>query len=215
MKNTNIDIYLIRHAESEYNAHHNHKIGGRSSWAELTPKGIEQARALGRRLHQEDLHFDAVYCSPAIRTQQTARYAFEEAGQTPHITLIPSLQELSQGDWEGLVRETVFGRADIAAALAADNWNLIPGYERKGESQAMVAARMGSWLEAIIEQQKGTIAAFTHGMAIKFLLTDQFGYDRQTAYQMPMDNTGISTITYRNGILTHKTHNDTTHLKQL
>lgn len=210
-----LEIYLIRHAETEVNVE-NHKIGGRSNWTELTKNGIAQARALGERLRSENIFFDAVYSSPAVRTQQTARYCLESMSQPIHgVQLEPLLIELSQGDWEGKLREEIYSRPHVAEGLKRDNWTYIPGDIILGESQEQTAQRMKRCLDEMIKKHReGRIAAFSHGLAIKFLLTEEFGYDKKTAYTIPIDNTSITILRHHNGKLTCSTRNDTTHLQQ-
>ena len=60
-------IYFVRHGETYNNI--KNLIGGNS---ELSPKGIEQAKATAELL--KDIKFDAIYVSDYIRTRQTAEY---------------------------------------------------------------------------------------------------------------------------------------------
>ena len=61
-------LYLIRHGQASY---------GEPDYDRLSPRGIEQARAIGRWAAREQL--DAVYAGPLRRQQQTAQYAAEAA----------------------------------------------------------------------------------------------------------------------------------------
>lgn len=76
MNDSELLIYLIRHGESEINLAPEF-IGGRSNWAELTQEGVVQAKLLGNWFNHNGIEFNAVYSSPAIRAQQTARYFCE------------------------------------------------------------------------------------------------------------------------------------------
>lgn len=62
--NNMLDIYLIRHAESEMN-NNRHLIGGRSNYTQLSQRGIHQANLLGQRLKQSGIVFDNIYSSSA------------------------------------------------------------------------------------------------------------------------------------------------------
>jgi len=77
-----LDIFLIRHAESHGNVNH-HLIGGRSDHFPLTEHGKLQAQKLGERLVAENLQFDQVFSSVAIRAQETARIVCKELA-IPH-----------------------------------------------------------------------------------------------------------------------------------
>ena len=158
------ELYLVRHAESEMNVIQDEIISGRSNWAELTSKGISQAKNLGKYFLENNFSFDKIYSSPAIRTQQTARYCLEEMKELRRpIELDEQILELSQGDWEGKNRASIYQRPDISKILEKDNWKLIPGDKIYGESQKMVADRMKYWIERISDKHKdGKILAFTH-----------------------------------------------------
>lgn len=185
--------------ESEVNFEFANFIQGRSNWSELTPLGIEQSKILGRRQKEENIEFDIVFVSPAIRTQQTLRYAMFEANRyylKPNIDL--RLQELCQGDWERKDRNKIYSSKEFEEKLEkvwGTSWNLIPGSEIKGESQAMTANRMIDFFEETLALHEGkNIGIFGHGLAIKLLYTVLFNFDRETAYKIPLENTSISQI---------------------
>ena len=67
-----LDLYLIRHAESDMN-NSNHLIGGRSNDTPLTKRGMSQAKLLGWRLKSDGIQFDKVYSSTALRANTTAQ----------------------------------------------------------------------------------------------------------------------------------------------
>jgi broad specificity phosphatase PhoE len=132
---------------------------------------------------------------------------------TQLVELESSLVEQSQGDWEDKLKEHIYSRTDVKEGFDKDSWNYVPGDEIKGESHATVARRMNGWLERMVEEHsQGKIAAFTHGLAIKYLLTDIFDFDKTTAYKIPIDNTSISIIKYKDGRLICTKRNDTSHL---
>jgi broad specificity phosphatase PhoE len=62
-------LYLIRHGQASY---------GEADYDRLSPRGIEQAHAVGRWAAHQRL--DALYAGPLRRQQQTAQYANEAAG---------------------------------------------------------------------------------------------------------------------------------------
>ena len=90
-------VFLVRHAETFGN------IEGRfcgHSETELTPKGVEQAQALGRRLRGQ--RFDAAYSSDLSRAHRTALYALEHHAEPIEAVLDPDLREMHYGEWESL-----------------------------------------------------------------------------------------------------------------
>lgn len=211
-----LDIYLIRHAETEVNKDFKDRIGGRCNWAELTPKGIVQARVLGKRFFEEGLMFDEIYSSPAVRTQQTVRHCLEAMGTLGQpVELMDGLVELTHGDWEGQDRDAIYAREEVQRGLAEDNWNFVPGDEIKGESQGEGARRMKGCITVMVgERTKGKVMVSTHGLAIKYLMAELFGFDKKTAYTVPIDNTSITLVRYQSGSLDLITMNDVAHLKK-
>jgi broad specificity phosphatase PhoE len=71
-------LYLIRHGQASY---------GEADYDRLSPRGIEQARAVGRWAAHKRL--DALFAGPLRRQQQTVQYAREAAGGT-----LPQVQDL-------------------------------------------------------------------------------------------------------------------------
>lgn len=71
-------LVLVRHGQSEWNLK-NLFTGWRDP--DLTPKGIDEAKAAGRALKAKGLHFDAAYTSELIRAQHTLALILSELGQ--------------------------------------------------------------------------------------------------------------------------------------
>lgn len=188
-------ILLIRHGESEINVQQPPVIGGRSSWCELTPRGIAQARALGRWLAARGETCDRVVSSTAVRAQQTARYCLEEAGiPLRRIQLFPELEELSQGEWENQLRSVIL-TPETVGEIEALHWEFrAPG----GESMADVHRRAMGWLEREILEGHAVpgrrVWVFCHGVLIKALLAGLFDLERRTAWQISIDNTSITEL---------------------
>ena len=97
-----LELYFIRHAECEANTHPE-IIGGRSNSSPLTANGKEQARKLYQRLN--NINFDEIFCSPAVRAIETARIGI---GSLEKIIITDKLQELDQGEWTGKVRKDTY-----------------------------------------------------------------------------------------------------------
>ncbi|SHI45660.1 Histidine phosphatase superfamily (branch 1) [Desulfofundulus thermosubterraneus DSM 16057] len=88
-------IYLVRHGETIWNAEL--RFQGHSDTA-LSPRGLEQARALARRLRGEN--FSAFYASDLQRALNTARILAEPHGLP--VVPLKALREINFGAWEGL-----------------------------------------------------------------------------------------------------------------
>ncbi len=188
-----IDLYLIRHAECENNIN-NHLISGRSNHSPLTKNGIKQAMLLGMRLKRENIKFDEVYSSPAIRTMETAKLSL---GNIDDIIISDNLQELDQGDWVGRLREEVYSKETIKE-IDKDCWNFRPP---NGETQAEVQKRVYDVIKKNVINNNDKITAFyTHGVAIKCLLKDVMNLDHRITWRIQIDNTSITQLRYDNGL---------------
>lgn len=75
-------LVLIRHAQASY---------GQADYDRLSPRGIEQARALGTGLAGAGI--DRLYRGPHVRHAQTAELAAEAAGGLPELTVLDELAE--------------------------------------------------------------------------------------------------------------------------
>ncbi|KRK70912.1 2,3-diphosphoglycerate-dependent phosphoglycerate mutase [Lacticaseibacillus nasuensis] len=71
-------LVLIRHGQSEWNLSNQF-----TGWVDvdLSEKGVEEAKAAGRKLKEAGLEFDQAYTSVLTRAIKTLHYALEESGQ--------------------------------------------------------------------------------------------------------------------------------------
>jgi broad specificity phosphatase PhoE len=185
-------LYLIRHAESEYNKSFSHLVGGRSNPVPLSFEGIEQAHKLGHRLAKEKYHFDKIYSSTAVRAKDTAEISL---GHTNHpledIIFSDQLLELNQGDWTGQNRVEMY-TPEILKKLNADPWNFSAPH---GESQKQVEERMMEYIyEDVLSGNPKTAIIYGHGVAFKCLLRGIIGSKPEHTYMIRLDNASISEL---------------------
>jgi probable phosphoglycerate mutase len=198
-------IYLIRHAECKMNQEFN-LIGGRSNDSPLTKDGIAQAEFLGKRLERENINFDAVYSSPAIRTIKTQEISYPYA----KAIICEDLQELCQGEWTGRKRIEVY-TPETLEKIRRDGWNFAPP---GGESQRIVGKRVLNELNNIIKDKNNSdmIGIYTHGGSIRYLLATLDLIPKKDAWKVPIDNTSITELEYKNNKYYLKRINDSSHL---
>ena len=70
-------LFLLRHAQALSTP-----AGGQDFDRKLSPKGIEDAQALGRHLKSKGYKPDFILCSSAQRTRQTCENIIEGYGKT-------------------------------------------------------------------------------------------------------------------------------------
>ena len=155
-------VYLIRHAEAEGNLYrrcHGHYD------AVITARGYRQIAALAKRFEGERV--DAVYSSDLTRTMTTALAITRVHGLPLRTT--PELREVGVGVWEDKTW-TWLGKFDRERLLAfntdAGNWHV-----EGGEDMSVLLARLRRALDGIIAAHPGgTVAVFSHGMALRLLI---------------------------------------------
>ncbi len=184
------EIYLIRHAETEYNRI-NDKIGGRSSHLHITEKGQEQAQILRKWLNENDLIFDQMFCSTSVRAKETMSFLTDDISSVIYSI---ELEELSQGDWEGLPRKEIHTEERLAE-INANNYKF---KAPNGESQEEVELRMYNFITKNIlsQNQEGKYAIVTHGMSIRCLLRKILNSNPAMTHKIGIDNTSVTKLKY-------------------
>ncbi|NNM78751.1 histidine phosphatase family protein [Sphingomonas sp. ID1715] len=163
-------LLLIRHA-----AHGDldRRFTGRADGVPLTDAGRAQARALGQRLASERI--DAIYCSPRLRTRETAEAV--AAHRSVPIEEHDALDEIDLGDWTGARIEDLIGTPEFTA------WNERrgDGCPPNGEPYAAVAKRATAFAAGLASRHAGQIVALvSHQDVIKALVAGALG--------LPLDN---------------------------
>lgn len=175
--NPRLEIYLLRHGETEWNIEG--RLQGQKNSA-LTARGREQAHHLGRtlaaRLGPGSL---SMHVSPLGRACETAAILREYLSSAEPV-LEPRLQEMTLGIWEGLTRAEVNARWNgvIGADSNAAWWFLAPG----GESYDHFRDRVRSWLA----EQSGTIIAVSHGITTRMICGEYLGLTRKERLSLPV-----------------------------
>lgn len=191
-----LSIYLLRHAETDYNAD-NKFVGGRSNHLSLSAKGEKQAVEIGKVLGDSNIRFDKVFCSIANRTQKTLEIILSQAHITNEpIILSEEIQELSQGDWEGKPRSEIY-TPERLLEINSNQWLF---KAPNGESQKDVEERMLSFISnnIINRYSEGKYLIVGHGVAFKCLLRGILNISTLTAYKLLIENTSLTKLRYDN-----------------
>lgn len=199
------EVIVVRHAETYGN------IEGRfcgHSETELTPKGVLQAQALGRRLKGQ--HFDAAYSSDLTRALFTARYAIEHHAEPLDPRLDRDLREMHYGEWEGLQAKEIGERS---AELLRDFFRMkLPGAPG-GETIEQVRERTTAAVRRVVDaHQGGQVLVVSHGNAIMAMLAELLGMPRESTWSFAVANTSITRLQFgRSGRVTLTGFNDHAH----
>ena len=96
-------LVLVRHGQSDWNLK-NLFTGWKDP--DLTPLGIEEAKAAGARLKAKGLGFDVAFTSALVRAQNTLALALAELGQSDLQTIRDqALNERDYGELSGLNKD--------------------------------------------------------------------------------------------------------------
>ena len=99
----NRQLVLVRHGQSDWNLK-NLFTGWKDP--DLTPLGIEEAKAAGARLKAKGLAFDIAFTSALVRAQHTLTLALAELGQSDlHTIRDQALNERDYGELSGLNKD--------------------------------------------------------------------------------------------------------------
>ena len=181
-------IYLIRHGEVAGNAGAHRTFAGARD-LELTPRGLEQARAIAARL--ESVHLDAIYASTLQRAHVTADLIAANHGLP--VTRLSAWNEVNYGEWEGL------GEAEIAAdwgdlwrARVADPWEIAPP---GGESYQMLWTRLApAWNKITRDHSGQAVAIVGHNGSLRVLLCQLLDAPPSNARRLQIGNCSLTKI---------------------
>ena len=181
-------LYLIRHAEAEGNRY---RIAHGQYDSALTPRGYQQLAALRRRFL--DVPLDAVYGSDLLRTRATASALYVPKGLP--FRPLPLLREVNLGDWEC----RTWGELQRLDPQMLLDFNLRPRlwHVAGAEDFSAVGERMLRGVRQIIAENPGrTVAAATHGSALRILLGLLKGWTLEEIGERGghCDNTGVTLL---------------------
>lgn len=198
-------LILVRHGETDWNRER--RIIGRTDLP-LTPRGQEQAQALGRAL--ASVRIDAIYASSLRRARDTAL-----AIAQPHsLTVIPldGLLELDAGELDGLTpAEARIGHRPFLEQWSQGDPDLAaPG----GESLGQVQRRAWSVLESLQERHReGTIVLVSHYFVLLVLMCRALGLPLSRFRRLRQSVAAISILDFSGTEASLALLNDTCHLQ--
>jgi phosphohistidine phosphatase SixA len=81
-------VVFLRHARTVAEQVDTGRLGDRAGQRNLSPQGIEQARALGRAFKDLDIRFGRIIVSPVFRARDTAELAFGAGNFTESMEVV-------------------------------------------------------------------------------------------------------------------------------
>lgn len=201
-------LYITRHGETEWN-----REGKMQGWqnSNLTDKGVENARKLGKRL--KDIDFDFIYCSPLGRAVDTANYI--RGDKATRIIIKDSLREMGFGCWEGKEHEEVMSRYP---EQRHNFWHRPHLYEPvDGESYEELLERVKAVFDEIIgDEASRNVLIVTHAAVIKAIYSIVKNIPLEDFWGEPyMYDTCLTVMEISGGEVGLLLEADTSHLEQL
>jgi broad specificity phosphatase PhoE len=199
-----IEIYLIRHGQTEWNS--KKRFQGQLD-IQLDETGIRQAKQLSERL--EDVHFDAVYSSDLKRAHVTASALCEKRNQG--INIIPDLKEVCFGLWEGRAIHEVMTDKHSGGCQWFNNPSSrdIPG----GETVEQIMTRIDAVIDQVLDRHsEGRVALVTHGNLIRYFLLKCLKFPDELFSRTDIGNTSINILRWENDNFHLHCINDCSHL---
>jgi broad specificity phosphatase PhoE len=167
-------LYIVRHAQSEENRGEHDDAEGDAPLSEV---GREQAKRLGERFARQRV--DAVYSSPMLRAQQTARAIADSWGVT--IGTLDDLREVDMGD----AQDDPNSYSEEAMQALRERftqrptWDAFPGSEGSASARKRIVGAM----DRVIEECAGKkVAIVAHGMVIMTYVSHVLGLKRDMVF---------------------------------
>ena len=200
-------VYIVRHCETDGNAL---KIFQGHTDMDINELGSKQLVALENKFKK--INLDAVYTSPLMRAQKTAKAVLGEK-KIPLIT-DDGLIEINGGVYEGRtyqeLRETY---EEFGEMWQFSPWKFAP---ENGETMPQAYERIWNTVSRIVKENKDkSIAIISHGFVIRSLFCKIMKDDPEKFCEIPFGtNTSVSLLEFENKIPTITYLNDASHLTE-
>ncbi|KAB7898448.1 phosphoglycerate mutase GpmB [Rouxiella sp. S1S-2] len=184
-----LQVYLVRHGETEWNAAR--RIQGQSD-SPLTEKGTFQAQQVAERVRNEGITH--VIASDLGRTKRTAEIIADACGCK--VITDPRLRELHMGvletrNLDGLNPEEELWRKQMVDGTPEGR---IP----QGETMNELAARMREALESCLNLPEGSKPLLvSHGIALGCLISTILGLPAYAERRLRLRNCSISRVDHQ------------------
>ncbi len=190
-----VQLVFARHGETTLNI--GKQFRGRAD-PPLTAHGEEQALDLARRLSGRNAI--AIYSSPRLRAQQTARPLASALGREP-ITA-PAIDDFDFGKWTGRTAEEVSGESPALYTqwLKATERVVFPG----GEAVDDALKRIRAFLDEMRTRHASqTVVAVTHDAVVRCVVCLALDAPLAAYHRIAVDLTSTTELTIGDSIRLH------------
>jgi len=184
-----LQVYLVRHGETEWNAAR--RIQGQSD-SPLTEKGIFHAQQVAERVRNEGITH--VIASDLGRTKHTAEIIADACGC--QVVTEPRLRELHMGVLEARNIDSLTAEEEVWRKQMVDGTPR--GRIPEGETMSELAARMREALNNCLSLPAGSKPLLvSHGIALGCLISTILGLPAYAERRLRLRNCSISRVDYQ------------------
>lgn len=184
-----LQVYLVRHGETEWNAAR--RIQGQSD-SPLTAKGEHQAHLVGKRVSREGITH--VITSDLGRTRRTAQIIADACGCD--VIEDARLRELHMGVLEERLIDSLTPQEEQWRKRMVDG--TADGRIPQGESMLELGARMRAALESCLALPQGSKPLIvSHGIALGCLISTVLGLPAYAERRMRLRNCSLSRVDHQ------------------
>jgi len=184
-----VELILVRHGETIWNREG--RVQGFSD-IDLSDVGVQQARQLALSL--KDAPILAIYSSPLIRAQSTARI-INEYHHAP-LYIEPGLMEMDQGDFEGLTFQELLA----CEKGFLQKWMSDPASVQMPNGESFIELQGRAWkvIEGIVAQS-GSALVVSHNFTIAAILCKIRNVSQSQFRKVCVDTASRTIIRFENG----------------
>lgn len=184
-----LQVYLVRHGETEWNAAR--RIQGQSD-SPLTAQGEHQAYLVGQRLAREGI--TQVITSDLGRAQSTAKIIADACGCD--VMDDSRLRELHMGVLEERLIDSLTPQEELWRKQMVDG--TADGRIPQGESMVELGRRMQAGLQGCLQLPEGSKPLIvSHGIALGCLISTVLGLPAFAERRLRLRNCSLSRIDYQ------------------
>lgn len=183
------DLYIVRHGNTFDKGDTVTRVGARTDLP-LSQSGREQAAQLSEEFqHLVPDGFARAYCSPLLRTRQTADAILAGRDDAPDLETLEFLREVDYGPDENQPEETVIARVGADALQAWDEAAIPPpGWDLDPEKLRAAWRDLFEQL-AVADLSRPVLIVTSNGIA-------RFALDAVTAFNVQPDSIKLKTGAY-------------------
>ena len=186
-----MQIYLLRHGQTEYNAQHRYQ--GQQD-IPLSAAGRAQLRPAG-------FMPDVAYVSPLIRARQTAEIFFPGCPQI----IVQDLREMCFGSFEGRNYVEMEHDPDYQAWVAANCESSCPDGERKDEFSDRICKTFAALVDKALADGEDMLVILAHG-GTQMAALERYALPQRGYYQWCGPNAGGYVLDARDWAAQHVLH---------